>query len=296
MMAEFYFIINPTAGAGASLKKFEKVTRVLKERGISYETVYTERARHATTLAADAATKNHTCIVAVGGDGTALEVAAGLSGTEVAMGILPSGTGNDLCRALKIPMDMDGALDILLNGQEIAIDGALANDSLFFNASTFGFDVDVVRNTQRYKKYVRGMLAYLLGLLRALFTLRLVKATVTSKELTVERDVLLIAVANGTHYGGGMNVAPLSHVADGYLDVCIVHDVNRLTVLKVLSKFIKGKHLSTKYVTYFKTKALTITTDPITDMQRDGEIVGKTPIKYSILPGMRKVRCGIKIT
>lgn len=292
-MADLYFIVNPVAGAGMSLATFAKVEAILQAKNVDYQVAHSDYPGHAVVLAQEAAHAGHGCVVAVGGDGTAKEVAQELVNTGTVMGLIPSGTGNDLARALRIPTDPEKAISILLNSQSMAIDAATVNDKLYFNVAGFGFDVDVLYYTERYKEKHKGLTAYMLGLLRALFGLKLRKVTVVSREKTVEKNALIVAVANGTHFGGGMNVAPLADPADGYLDVCVVHDVNRLHVLFVLMEFVKGRHLSLKYVTYWKTKALEVMATPASKLQLDGEVGGQTPASFRILPGALLMRTGL---
>ena len=109
------FIVNPTAGTGYAKKTMEHLESLLRSKGEEYRILLTERAGHATELAAAAAEdKEAKAVVAVGGDGTVSEVAAGLRETGKAMGIIPAGTGNDFIKSVGIPNDPDKALDFAL--------------------------------------------------------------------------------------------------------------------------------------------------------------------------------------
>lgn len=283
-MADFYFIVNPIAGNGTSLKSFEKMERLLAEQSVEYAAVHSEYAGHAIELAAQAVGKGYKCIVAVGGDGTAREVAQALCGTDMPMCILPCGTGNDVVRALRIPSDPAEVLAMLLNTPPRAVDAATANGAFYLNVAGFGFDVDVLLNTERYKKYFRGMTGYLLGLLRALFGLKLTKIHVVTDEGEFDANALICAAANGTHFGGGMNVTPEADMTDGRLDICIIRDVTRGTALRVLTKFLKGKHTKLEITNYFKAKKITIMSELPVPVQLDGEIIGETPVTFEIQP------------
>ncbi len=291
-MSKLHFIFNPIAGSGASNKAFAQMEQLLRERGVEYSVARSEYAGHAHELTRAALQKGHECIVAVGGDGTVREVAQEMIGSGVPMGVLPCGTGNDMVRALHIPQEPAEALEILLNGSVRPMDAAIANGKLFFNVGGFGFDVDVLINTDRYKKRFSGMTAYLLGLFRALIGLRLRHVRITTPEGTFEQNALLVAVCNGTHFGGGMHVAPLADPSDGLLDVCVIRDVTRLTVLSVLAKFIKGKHIGLPIVQYFKTTAVTVLSEPESRLQLDGEVVSGTPVTFSIRPAALLVKAG----
>jgi len=95
--------------------------------------------------------------------------------------------------------------------------------------------------------------------------------------------VLLIAAGNGTHFGGGMQITPQALPHDGLLDLCIVHDVTRRTVLRVLPKLMKGTHIKeTKFVTYLKARECTAISSPIARTETDGEVVGLTPVTFRV--------------
>lgn len=293
-MSAYHFIVNPVAGAGSAKGSFETIEALLKEQGVDYSVSYTQFAGHAKDLAREALLEDHGCIAAVGGDGTMLEVAQVMAHTGRLMGLIPAGTGNDLARGLKIPLEPKAALDVLLKGNDVFIDGGTANGHQFFNVGGMGFDVDVLLYTERYKKHFSGSMAYLLGVLRALFGYKLRNVTVKSEELTMTAPSLIIAAANGTYYGGGMNMAPLGSLTDGLLDVCLIHNVNFFVILRVLPKFMKGKHLPfKKYVTYWKTKEVTVTAEPSSPLQLDGEVLDSTPVTYKVDEKALLIRCAL---
>ncbi len=284
-VSRIHVIWNPIAGNGGGARTFSLLDARIRELGISYSQAESLYAGHAVELAKQALIDGHELIIAVGGDGTVREVAGVLIGTDVPLGIIPSGTGNDLARPLGIPRDPLSALDVALSGIKRRMDAGTANGELFFNVAGFGFDVDVLDYTEIYKKkYKNGSLAYLRALLAAIKGLKLRKTRIETDEGAFEKNVLLLAVANGTHFGGGMCVAPTADPFDGALDVCVAHDVNKLTLLRLLPKFMKGKHLGLPYITYFRTKKLTAACEPVSRVETDGEAVSVTPVTFEIVP------------
>ena len=285
-MAEFCLIVNPIAGRGGTKKTLARAKELLTGLGRSFVVKVSEYAGHATVLADEAVKEKHRCIVALGGDGTVREVAMGLLGSSSVMGLLPCGTGNDFARPLKIPANADRAVDVLLNGEDIGIDAGYANDEFFINVAGFGFDVDVLDATEFFKKkpLLSGS-AYLLGLLRSLTRLQLRDTRIIVDGVEMRKNVLLIAAGNGTHFGGGMNITPSAKPHDGLLDICIVHDINRRTVLRVLSKLMQGTHISEKnIVTYLQAAQCTAISNPVARMETDGEVVGLTPVTFRAEP------------
>lgn len=284
-LADTHIIWNPIAGNGAARAVFARVQERLRALGEDFSASMSEYAGHAVELARAAAAAGHGRVIALGGDGTVREVAMGLCGGGTPLALLPCGTGNDLARALRLPADPEQALDVALHGQVRDMDAAMANDEMYFNVAGFGFDVDVLDETEYFKTRTKnGSLAYLRGLLAAVRKLRLRRTHITWEGGELDRDVLLIAAGNGTHFGGGMNVTPQADPFDGLLDICVIHDVSKLTLVTVLPRFLKGHHLGTRFVTYFRARELTAVCDPVSRIEVDGEVLPGTPVTFRVLP------------
>lgn len=291
-MERICLICNPTAKSGEAKTSGQAVAALLQKAGVEAAVYTTEYPGHATELAKKAVSEGFHTIVSVGGDGTMRETALALANTEVTFGLIPCGTGNDFAKTLHIPTDPEAAVDVLLHGEDRAIDVGVANDQMFFNVAGIGFDVDVLDYAEAYKpKYKNGSMAYLRALLKALFGMKLRRSTITFEDGTMEKDVLLIAAGNGRFFGGGMEVTPNADPSDGLLDICIIHDVDLYGVLSVLPKFMKGKHLGSKrYVTYRKEKSCTFECSPVSRMEVDGERMYGTPVTFRIMEHALKVR------
>ena len=290
-MERYCLIANRTSGSGSAGAYIDRVRDLLTASGADFEIRETQYPGHATELSEAAVNEGFDVIVSVGGDGTLRETALSVVHTDRILGLLPCGTGNDYARALGIPTDAETALDILLNGQNKTVDAGMANDQVFFNIAGFGFDVDVLDYTEEFKpKCKNGETAYRLGLLKALFGLKLRKTTLTFPDGTMEKNVLMAAAGIGTHFGGGMNVLPESDMSDGLLDVCIAHDVTRLKLLKLFPRFNKGKHIGMPVITYKKTTEVSVVCDPVSRIEVDGERMDGTPVTFRVLPGALTVR------
>ena len=290
-MERVCLICNPTAKSGEASRTAKQVIELLRARGVEpcvYETAY---AGHATELSKRAYDEGYRLIAAVGGDGTMRETALPLLHTDAVFGLIPCGTGNDFARALGISTDPEIAVDTLLCGTDRMLDAGQANDEIFFNVAGFGFDVDVLDYTEAFKpKFQNGSTAYIFGLLKAVFGLKLRRSTITFPDGAIEENVLLIAAGNGRFFGGGMEVTPNADPADGLLDFCIIHDVGFWGVLTVLPKFIKGKHLGSKYVSYRKDRCCSVVCEPQSRIEVDGERMQGTPVTFRILEKALRVR------
>lgn len=290
-MERYCLIANPISGSGNGKIYLERAKQILDAKGVDYTIKVTEYPGHATALAKEAVDAGFDVIVAVGGDGTLRETAMSVIHTDRVLGLLPCGTGNDYARPLGIPTEPEAAIDILLGGENRVVDAGEANGIVFFNIAGFGFDVDVLDYTEQFKpKCKSGETAYRLGCLKAVLGLKLRKTTLTFPDGTIERNVLMAAAGIGTHFGGGMNVLPESDMSDGLLDVCIAHDVNRLKLLSLLPKFIKGRHVGLPVITYRKTTEVSVVCDPVSRIEVDGERMDGTPVTFRVLPKALTVR------
>lgn len=284
-MNRLFFIVNPVAGIDRAAEGFEKVRKMLDEKGIEYAFDFSDHKGHATEIAKEAVQRGEKTIIAVGGDGTVNEVAAALCNTGVTMGILPFGTGNDLAKVLKLPTDPDDALEVILEGHHRCMDAGMANDRFFINVAGFGFDVDVLISTEKYKKRFRGMIPYLMALVTTLSHLRKLHMKFEDGERRWEKDCIIISVGNGTHFGGGMKAVPFADPFDGLLDVSIIQTMKMPRLLTLLPSFMKGKHTGVKYVEYFRTKEITVICPEGGLVNCDGELGGGMPVTFRVLPG-----------
>lgn len=284
-MSSLYLIWNPTAGKGDGKIAHQKAVSYLEAHQIPYTDAMTEYPGHAKELAAEAVAAGYEKILVLGGDGTIREAAMSIIHSNSVMGLIPCGSGNDLIRPLHIPLEVEKALDIAMNGPVRKMDAGTSNDQLFFNVAGFGFDVDVLIHDQEFrKKGFKGSFSYLLGVFKALKHFELRKTHITYPEGEMDKDVLLIAAGNGTSFGGGLMVAPGADPFDGKFNICILHDVTKAAIPGLLAKFFSGKHIETKYCTYFQTTELTADAHPTSMMEVDGEIMPGTPVTFKILP------------
>lgn len=280
-----HFIINPTAGSGLANKVGAQIIERLRSDPCDYTVSYTEGVGHATGLARTAAERGVQTVVAVGGDGTVCETARGLFGTQTALGVIPAGTGNDVARMLHTPKKPWEAVEFILTHPARKLDAGLVNDMLFLNVCGTGFDVCVLDYALAAKKYVRGMLPYLWGVICAIFAYRPVEATfeVDGGE-TETRQVLLLAVANGRYAGGGMDIAPASMPNDGLLDLVTVAHMPRWKMPFQLPKLILGKIMNIPGVQQYRCANVRINAKNMR-LNLDGEIVAVQGAAFSILPG-----------
>ncbi len=288
----YYIIFNPTAGAGRSVKVMRAVEQHLKEQKIAYEVVETEYPQHAVKLARAVVGKGYKGIVSVGGDGTLLEVASELYGTEETLGIIPAGTGNDFRRAVHVSKDPIEALDVILTGHSEKVDiGFMGDERPFLNVAGTGFDVEVLRNTEKVRRLFTGGLAYFIGILMSLFRHKSINIEIKVNGQVLKRKVLLIAIANGKSFGGGLKVAPHSSVNDGLFNVLIVNHVPNWRILVELPKLKKGQIEKISVAEQLTCSDIHISSETPMSFDLDGEIYGQTPTHLCIKPAALRVFC-----
>ena len=241
------FIVNPIAGTGYALSVMKQLEAVLKDRGLPYRILATEGPGHAVSLARQlSADPSLRAVFSVGGDGTAFEVASGLAGSSMPLGIIPAGTGNDFIKTAGIPKDPLAALDAALGGVPSPVDMGSLNDGSFLNVCGTGFDVTVLDYAEEYKRRFRGLLPYFLGLLKAVFHYRPVHLRLNIDGVPEEGDFLICSVANGRFIGGGIPICPAGNIQDGLLDMVLVRNVPRWKIPFYLPGLMMGKVLSFK--------------------------------------------------
>jgi diacylglycerol kinase (ATP) len=288
----YCIIFNPTAGAGRSVKTMQKVEEHLKNNNVDYIIMETKYRGHAIELAKDSIGKGYSGILSVGGDGTLLEVAQGLQSTDEILGVIPAGTGNDFREAIGVPADPIGALDIILAGNNKRIDMGLINGkSYFLNVAGTGFDVEVVKNTNKVRRFFTGSIAYYLGIVMSTLKYKPLRLKITLDGKTMERTVLLIAVANGRCFGGGIRVSPCSDVQDGLFNIVILNQVARRRILIELPKLQRGELEKIDVAEQFTCREVTIECEKKQTFNVDGELYGETPSTFSIVPDSISVFC-----
>jgi YegS/Rv2252/BmrU family lipid kinase len=237
------FIYNPKSGHNAkSPHLLERARLFIAQHRPDATLVQTERPRHATELARRAVDEGCEVVVAIGGDGTMNEVAAALTGTPAALGLIPCGSGNGLGRHLGIPGPGKGAFRALLDGDIRIIDTGLANGIPFFNAMGIGFDAEISHRFNRLTR--RGLPAYVRTTFSTLLRFRAQKYLIRSGDMSIETSAFIISVANSDQYGNDCYIAPGASVDDGRLNITVlksVHFFNALPIaVRLFTKTIDG--------------------------------------------------------
>ncbi|BCJ85147.1 diacylglycerol/lipid kinase family protein [Effusibacillus dendaii] len=279
-------IVNGQAGKGKTRTRWIRLEGYLQTFGIHYDVHFTTRPKAAIEVVKHAAANQYTHVIAVGGDGTVNEVVNGIAGQNIVFGVLPTGTGNDFARMLQIPVDPFLAVKKIGTEVHRPVDLLQLNGGYVAGAVGIGLDGAVAEDINRvsWKKRM-GTFGYVLSMLKLIFTF-----PPFSVHLEIDSQVFdfqgcwLVAIGNSQFYGGGMKICPNAKFDDGLLDVCIVHNLTHLQLIKLFPSVFTGKHILHPNVLCLQGRSVRIQTDPAVPVHGDGEILGKTPGEIYIRP------------
>ena len=255
----YAFILNPAAGNGYAKKVMTRISGMLDEMKLDYRVFETNGPGNATEIARQLVERDEiSTVIAVGGDGTASEVAAGLAGTGKAMGIIPAGTGNDFIKTVRIPKDPEDAMRFLLDRPARAVDTGTINESFFLNVCGTGFDVTVLECAEEKKKKHRGLMPYFLGLLKAIRVYAPSELEISFGKQNIKDNFLICSVANGKIIGGGIPICPEADPRDGLLDLMMIRNVPRWKIPFYLPGLMRSRVTKFEITTHVRTGAITI--------------------------------------
>lgn len=281
-------IANPIAGGGNTTQAVETVKETLDRHNETYSIHWTQFPGHGKEIASELESRSD-MVVAVGGDGTVMEVLNGVSSQETRVGIIPAGMGNDLARCLGIPEEVIKATEVLINGEPIKIDLG-EDDGELFNFMGVGFPADVVRNVEKIRNgLTRGKPVYLIGLLRSIGNL-------SSYEVKLEVDGDLKAkkanavfVASCRYTGGGIDLIPHADYRDGLLDVVVIKEAGRMELVMALRKVYNGNHVNHPKIEFFRARSVNLKSRDNLPEMLDGDLKGSTPSRLTAIPEARSI-------
>lgn len=279
----YLIIANPVAGKGRSLKALTLATKLLDKALVKYEIIKTKYPGHATEIASNAVKRGEKNILALGGDGTVLEVAKGLIYTDSVLGIIPGGTGNDFIRSLNVSNNVEAAIENILDGNTKKVDVGSANGNYFLNVAGTGFDVCTLENTKKTNRFFTGMAAYYLAVLISIIKYKGQTMTITANGQTLTKKLMLIAVANGKQYGGGMKIAPMAKPDDGIFHITMIDMPSKLKIIFMLPRFIKGHHEKFTEIKSFVCDEIKVICENPIALNIDGDLISTTPAEFKLL-------------
>ncbi|MEO6351362.1 MAG: diacylglycerol kinase family protein [Candidatus Limnocylindrales bacterium] len=290
-------IVNPVAGGGRGKRALRDALPILKERGLDPEVHVTASGDEPPHIARAAAAAGADLVVAIGGDGHLAAVGEGLVGTDTPMAVLAAGSANDYARTIDMPRaNVRAAVDAILEAQTrrvdvLRVEPAGAPARTFLNVIGTGFDAAVAAAAERITMF-RGSGRYVIAIMRVLprYEASELRLTVDGKPHT--QRAMMIAIAKGPAYGGGMRVAPNASLDSGELEVCIVGELSKIAFVRAFPRVFKGTHVTHPAVTMLRGKTIEIDADSSLQLMGDGEKAGTLPAIVSVMPAALWVAMG----
>ncbi|MBN2346817.1 MAG: diacylglycerol kinase family lipid kinase [Candidatus Aminicenantes bacterium] len=300
-MNKVHVIVNPCSARGRTAKHWELIKEAIRSHFREFKYVFTEKPRQATEIARELLRDGFDLLIGVGGDGTLNEISCGFFNAgsdrainqEAAVGIIPSGTGSDFIRFMRVPREFERSAARIKNSPSRRIDigkitygraGGASRVQYFVNVADFGLGAEVIRNLSRVQTARRGAFTYYRGLLSTLMSYRNKKVHMTLDDgRHLEGEYLIGAVANGRIFGGGMIIAPQAEPDDGFFDLVLVEAMKKLEIVASSRLLYSGTIASHPKVRILKTRKIHVDSPDPVHIEYDGEVGESLPAEFSIV-------------
>lgn len=292
-------IVNPSSAGGSTGETWPQIASDLRSQFGPFKAMFTRHRGDAAALAADAARKGEKLIIACGGDGTVSEVANGIltSGKDAELGIMPSGTGGDFRRTLEIPSRSRDAARILRTGRTVRIDVGRVSYTDQNGREATRYFVGVAScgmSTRVIERVKTDDVSFVNALLKTAMRNAPVRLAVQLDD-SHERHLVVsnLCIANARYFGGGMKIAPDAKLTDGKLDIVSIGDLSAVKIFTSAPRVYTGSHLSMPEVSHALARKITVrASDRSAEvaLEVDGELPGKLPAIFQIIPEALRVR------
>lgn len=301
---EWLILVNPNAGVGKGIKDWRSISDLLSEHNFEFEAVFTERKLHAIELVQQKIELGFRKIIVVGGDGTMNEVVNGIFSqdivptTEITLGMISVGTGNDWVRTFNIPVEYSKAIRIIKDEQTLLQDAgivkyyseAIQKIRYFINMAGLGFDALVAKKTNADKENGKtNPLLYLKNLVTTLFSFKSSNARVRVDGHELNDRIFSIGIGIGQYNGGGMQQTPDAIPDDGLFDLTVIKHMGRMRVIASIRRLYNGTIGQHNRVETFVGKNIFVESKIPILLEADGESLGHSPFEFSIVPRSVKV-------
>jgi diacylglycerol kinase (ATP) len=273
------FIINP--GSGSDNIDFKKeIKAFFKSTSEEFEIYELPKDCDITKIKTKINSSDATKVIAVGGDGTLKLVAESLLGTSTPIGIIPAGSANGMAKELGIPLDLNEALSFILTGKPKQIHAISINGELCIHLADIGFNAYIVKKFDELAE--RGMLTYAKAAWQAFWNHRKMDVEFKVGKKTIKQKAAMVAIANATAYGSGLQINPKGKLNDDVFEVILVKEYAVMEIIKI---WISKLPWNPKKIESFQVSELKISTKHKVHFQIDGEYLGKiNKIEAQLIP------------
>ena len=284
-MSMWAIVINPTSGQGKGAQIGKLVVGYFAKHDLAYQIITGISAENVSRDLENFIALVPDCegVVCVGGDGLAHLVLQAVVPNKVPFAVIPAGTGNDFVRALNWPLDdLENQLNFITTEPPNNIDLGLVDGEWFGAVLSSGFD-SVVNEKANSLKWPKGPAKYNLAIALELPRFKPSHFEIELDDRKINTEAMLIAVGNGSSYGGGMRVCPNASLTDGLFDVMVLSPISKLEFIKVFPKVYSGEHIEHPEVNIYRTKKIQINAAAVA--YADGERIGALPISSECVAG-----------
>ena len=289
MTRQIRLLVNPSAGKGRALEILPDVAGSLRDGGANLEILLSRDFAEAKSMAQQAIVDGVDVLAVMGGDGMMhlgvnTSAAAHMEGrSRTTLGLIPAGTGNDLCRGIGLPpKDAVAAAQVIAAGHSRSIDLARVAETYVAAVLATGFDALVNRRANQMP-WPRGSTRYALAVMAELRVFSPLHYRLTLDGQIRELPAMLVAIGNTSSYGGGMLICPQADPYDGLLDVTIIHPVGRLKLLRLFPEMYSGKFVRDACVEQLRVSEATVEGPGLVGFG-DGEMLGAAPLRVCSVP------------
>lgn len=290
-MLKTLLVYNPMAGNGQFRNHLDTLINLFQEAGQPLVPYRLNHLEELEPMLKALPVAEYGKILIAGGDGTLHHCINALlkAGVDLPVGIYPMGTANDFSQFFNLTGSVEEITGILLGSHTVPCDVGLVNGSYFINVASLGHLIDISQRVDLQLKNIFGVLAYYLKGLEELPQMKPVSIRIEADEMTLQDDVYFVLIMNGRSAGGFKRIAPDASVCDGLLDICVFRTCPALEIMPLILQVVAGDHVNSPYVTYFKTRSLTIHCDEPVGTDLDGEKGVSLPMEVKLIPGILKV-------
>lgn len=301
---KWFVIVNPVSGFGKVKKEWEAISGELKRQGLEFDFEFTTAQARGNELAHKAISSGYRRLICVGGDGHLHDIVNGVMtqtyvpSTDITIGMISQGTGNDWIKTNGIPKDIKKAIAVIRQGKTYIQNAGLAQSyrdgqavsQYFHNFAGVGFDAYVVQNTINSKSY--GQIAYLLVMLKSLFSYQKPVLRITLDDRVIETRTYLTLSGIGRFGGGGMKLTPNAQPDGEAFNVSVAKDFSKIDVFRYIGKLYDGSFIHLDKAESHMSKNIKIEVISSVDevyMEADGDMMGTGPFEISLVPHALRV-------
>ncbi len=289
MPRNYLIIVHPQTGKRHRLGKIiSELNQYFDTHKHHHDLYYTRPDLNATELVKHQL-RDHSDIIAIGGDGTLNEVINGFDNPDLVFSFIPNGSGNDFAKNFHF-QSLEHQVTTALEGPVRTIDLGLCNQRKFINGVGIGLDGQVIYDLLYKKNILSGSRKYYYHVLRNLLAYKSQQFKFRVDDVERQQRLLLLCVANGTTFGNGFRLTPQADFFDGQLDVCQIAPLNVWKRLIHIPKLAKGTHYKLHEVEMYQARQVYVAENDLLHAHIDGEYMGTPPFDITLLPAALKIR------